>query len=137
MDREKPVSYSEENGQVVLRLGVQEYFDLLRELGARAGSPTLQSPLNMMAALQFAENKSPAVTEALSKMPADVQGVIADFEKDYLTAMRNFKEAYVSMLGWAMRARDELQMMKSYLEAEKLREQLGLNLSEIPEEKKS
>jgi len=75
------------------------------------------------------ESTSPEAAEALAKMPADVQAVVADFEKDYLAALTQFKEAYVSMLSWAMRACDELQMMKSYLEAERLRQELGLTSS--------
>ena len=78
------------------------------------------------------ETNSPEVLAHRAKLPADVQAVIADFEKDYLLALMNFKEAYVATISWAMRARDEMQMLRSYLEAEKLSADLGLKKPEMP-----
>jgi hypothetical protein len=76
--------------------------------------------------LRVAEEDSPEIIEAISKLPPDVQAVVADFKKDYLVAVRNFKEAYLSSLMWAMNARDQMTLLKSYLEAEQSREDLGL-----------
>ena len=70
---------------------------------------------------------SPRIAEEISKMPPDVQAVVADFKKDYLTAVRNFKEAWLSGFSWAMQARDQLSLLVSYLEAEQMRSELNLH----------
>jgi hypothetical protein len=76
--------------------------------------------------LSAAESRSPEAEEALLRLPEDVRAVISDFDKDYAAAIRNFKEATVSMLSWAMQAHDQLIQLRSYLQAEQLADALGL-----------
>lgn len=69
---------------------------------------------------------TPISGEVKAQLPADVRSVIEDFEKDYMQAYRNCMEAYLAALEWAMRSRDTLSMAISYLEAEQMRDKLGM-----------
>jgi hypothetical protein len=97
------------------------------ESGNKPAPERMEARVNLSEFFRSMEEDSPEITEAISKMPPDVQAVVADFKKDYLAAMRNFKEAWLSAFSWAMQARDQLSLLKSYLEAEQLRSQLNLD----------
>jgi hypothetical protein len=70
--------------------------------------------------------RSAELEESLSRMPEDVRRVFNDFDRDYLAAVRHFQEALVSMMSWALCARDQLTQMKSYLETEQMASEMGL-----------
>ena len=63
----------------------------------------------------------------LSGMPEEVRKVALEFRADYLNALKNFKESMVAMLSWGMNARDQLQLFRSYLQAEQMASRLGLH----------
>jgi hypothetical protein len=84
------------------------------------------------------EADSPEILAAIETFPPDVQAVVADFKKDYRAALANFKESWVSAFSWASQAKNELEMLKSYLEAEQLRQsfELPTRAAESPKENK-
>jgi hypothetical protein len=82
--------------------------------------------MSLKVLLDRLEHDSPEVTAAIEAMPPEVRTVVMDFKRDYLTALTNFKEAYLSAFSWATRAMDELVLLRGFLEAERLREAMGL-----------
>ena len=82
--------------------------------------------MTLQALLSGLEYQSPEVVEAIKSLPPDVQAVVADFRKDYLAAIANFKDASLSLFSWVLEAQSQLQMMKAYLETERMRIELGI-----------
>ena len=91
---------------------------------------------DMWELIKQCETTSPEVIEARQKLPPDVQAVIADFEKDYETALNNFKESLVAAFTWAQHARDQLILLSSYLRAEQMADYAGIKRDNEAEEVK-
>lgn len=70
---------------------------------------------------------SPEILAAVEAMPVDVKNVVLAFRADYAKALNNFKESYAAMFEWAYEAVNQLSMLKAYLEAEKMRGELGIS----------
>jgi hypothetical protein len=68
----------------------------------------------------------PEIVEAIAQLPSDVQKVVADFKNDYVKAVNNFKESYLAAFLWASEACNQLVLLRSYLEAEQMRGEVGL-----------
>ena len=105
-----------EADRVVVSMSEAEFWQLKHRGDAK--------PLEAL--LAFLETAPPEAEEALRNMPEDARRVVEEFRKDYLAALGNFKEALVSTFSWAMHARDQLQLLHSYLKAEEMAGKLGV-----------